>query len=124
MTDTPQHISPDTARKQMQSVQAKLDQRKAPTKSDTRMLLDTVASLAAQLEETQKVVGEAQSQLSQLTTLVKEWNELFAAFQGLGLHVWEELKGGVAYQWQGGPVVRGFPTWSAAIEAALKARQL
>lgn len=122
MSEMIQPVATPAARTLAQNVQARLNQRKKPAVSETRELTTTVLSLCTQLEEARQTVSDSQTQLEQLKRLIVSWNELFEALRRVELSIWEELKGGVCYQWQGGPVVSGFTSWTAAVEAALLSR--
>jgi hypothetical protein len=124
MSDTTETVNTDMARTQALAMKQRLDARKMPTRNGTRELVTAVLSLSNQLDDACHGLEEAQAQLVQLNILVKEWNQLFSILQRLGLTMWEELRGGIAYQWRGGPVVKGFSSWAEAVEAALHDRQL
>ncbi len=117
----PQRIRPATARRYAQAVQTKLDTKTHLSKRDIQPLLDAALSLASQLEDTRIIVADARRQREQNERLVQDWNALFAALRRVGLQLCEEPDGGIAYQWRGGALVRGFAGWAQALEAALRA---
>jgi uncharacterized lipoprotein YmbA len=122
MTDSSQAVSPTLARQRARAAQARLDARKLPTRTASRELIATVVSLAEQLEANQQALEDTQTQMQLLNRLIEEWNGLFAALRRAGLHLWEDLKKGICYQWQDERVVSGFESWADALQAALQER--
>jgi uncharacterized phage infection (PIP) family protein YhgE len=120
MSEASQPITLSEARRRARTMQIRLSANKAPTKTGTRQLIQAVLSLAAQLEEQEQIVQDAQVQREQFTQLINDWNTLFEALNRAGLHLWDEMNNDIVYQWHDGPVIRGFTTWAAAIEAALQ----
>jgi hypothetical protein len=122
MSSAPEPMNPATARQQARLMQSRLEERKMPTVTGTRQLIAAVLSLATQVETGQQALTDAQSQREHLARLVEEWNTLFAALNRVGLSLWDGMKNGIYYQWEGRPAVGGFANWAAALEAALRDR--
>jgi hypothetical protein len=97
-----------------------------PTEHDFRQSVRLMLECIDVLRDQQHIVVQAGVWYERLTNLIAEYNELVAAIQALGLDVYSKPSADGAivwfYRWNGDEARGGYPTYSAAVSAALRER--